>query len=277
MRIGLALGAGGANGFAHILMLEAFEALGLRPARIAGTSVGAVIAGLYASGRSAADIDAIAGELAVRDSHAWRELLLERKLLRWLELFDPAIGRGGLVSSRAFLNALYGQRMPDTFEELHIPLSVVATDFWGRGQVVLEAGPLLPAVQASMALPGVFTPVRIDGRLLVDGGTVNPLPYDLLVDDCDLTVAINVTGKRSPKAALSFFDSVLNTFQIMQSAIIAEKRRHREPDIYIEPDIVDVRALEVGRRDSVYAQSRPARDELKRRLAEAVEARIRGG
>ncbi|WP_440997200.1 patatin-like phospholipase family protein [Arhodomonas sp. SL1] len=269
MRIGLALGAGGANGLAHILMLQVFDELGLRPARIAGSSVGAIIGALYASGRSGDDIDAIAEELALKESDSWKELLLERKLFRYLELLDPELGRGGFVSGQALLAFLYGTDTKIDFADLRIPLRVVATDLWRREPVVLESGPVLPAVRASMALPGVFTPVTLGGRVLVDGGAVNPLPYDLL-DDCDVTVAINVTGKRSPKDDFTFLDSVFNTFQIMQSTIINEKLARAAPTVYIETDIVDVRALEVQKRDQVYAGARPAKEELKRRLKALV-------
>ncbi|MDZ7810847.1 MAG: hypothetical protein U5L11_12995 [Arhodomonas sp.] len=103
--------------------------------------------------------------------------------------------------------------------------------------------------------------------MLVDGGAANPLPWNDLLDDCDVTVAINVTGKRFSRRTTShFLDSVFNTFQIMQSTIINEKLARAAPTVYIETDIVDVRALEVQKRDQVYAGARPAKHELKRRL-----------
>jgi NTE family protein len=121
-----------------------------------------------------------------------------------------------------------------------------------------------------MALPGLFTPVRRQGRVLIDGGAVNPVPYDILADSCEVTVAVDVSGKRSPKQDLSFLDAFFNTFQIMQHSILAGKMALRPPDIMVRPDIVDVRTLEFHRVDAIFRQAGPARDRLKREL----EARL---
>ena len=83
-----------------------------------------------------------------------------------------------------------------SFEDLKIPLSIVTSDFWTAEQIVLSSGELLPAVKASMGLPGVFTPVEREGRVLVDGGGVNPLPHDLL-QECDLVVAIDALSSQT--------------------------------------------------------------------------------
>jgi NTE family protein len=143
---------------------------------------------------------------------------------------------------------------------------VVATDFWDREAVVYDSGPLLSAIQGSMALPGLFTPVRRDGRVLIDGGAVNPVPYDVLPQSCQTTVAVDVSGKRSPKEDLSFLDTIFNTFQIMQHSIVREKYTDYPPDITITPDIVDVRALDFHKADAIFEQARPAKDKLKQEL-----------
>ena len=265
-RIGIALGSGGAGGLAHILMLEVFDELGVRPHHVAGTSIGAVIGALYASGIPAARIRQIAADLVVRERDTWREILLEKSVYRWASLLDPELGQGGLVSGESFLVSLYSQIEQERFEELKIPLSVVATDFWRREQVVFDRGPFRPAVEGSAALPGLFTPVRIDDRLLIDGGAVNPVPWDVLPTDCDFTVAVDVTGNRTRSKDVSPLETVFNTFEIMQSSIVAAKRASVEPDIYIEAGIVDIRALEFYRLDEVLEQAAPARDALKRRL-----------
>ena len=79
---------------------------------------------------------------------------------------------------------------------IEVPMQIVAADFWKRRQVVFDSGELRPAIHASMALPGIFAPAVIDGRVLVDGGVINPVPFDLL-DDCDFVIAVNVMGRRT--------------------------------------------------------------------------------
>ena len=101
--IGLALGAGGANGLAHILMLEVFDELGLVPDAIAGCSIGSIMGALYASGKSAQEIKAIVDELVVRKDDTWKDVFLRKDLLQWVEFLDPEIGRGGFISGDAFL------------------------------------------------------------------------------------------------------------------------------------------------------------------------------
>ena len=147
---------------------------------------------------------------------------------------------------------------------------MVAADFWKREPVILNSGPLLPAIQASMALPGLFTPVHLGGQVLVDGGTVDPVPWDLLPADCDITVAIDVMGTISPKEGgsfPSFFDAIFNSVHIMQRAIIEEKLERRRPDIYIRPELRNIRILEFFRADAIYRQAQAAKQELKKRLA----------
>lgn len=267
-RIGLALGSGGAGGLAHILMLEVFDDLGIRPHHIAGTSIGAIIGALYASGIPGSQIREIAADLVVRDGDTWRDIFRKKEhVFSWARLFRPRFRRGGLVSSEAFLASLYSRIEQQCFEELEIPLSVVATDLWVREPVVYDKGPFRPAIQASAAVPGLFTPVEIDDRVLIDGGAVNPLPWDILPTDCDVTVAVDVTGRRARADDLSPLEAVFNTFIIMQGSIAAAKRTYAEPDIYIETGISDIRALEFHRLDEILVQAEPARDDLKRRLS----------
>jgi NTE family protein len=262
-RIGLALGSGGARGLAHVLVFEVLEELGLRPHRIAGSSIGAVMGSLYAAGLSAAEIHEMIDGITVSRDESWFQALLSRELTRWLRFVEPGLERGGLARSDAFVEFLRENAGVMRFEELQIPLRVVATDFWDRETVVFEAGELWPAVQASMAMPGLFKPVSHEGRTLVDGGLTNPVPFDLL-DDCDVLIAVDVLGFRTPDGPEipSSMDSIFNTFQIMQSAILAEKLKRRQPDFLVRPDIRDVRVLDFHRFEDIFEQARPARDAL---------------
>jgi NTE family protein len=277
-RIGLALGSGGAGGLAHILMLEAFDELGIRPHHIAGTSIGAIIGALYAAGVPGSRIRTIAADLVIRDGDTWREIFSKREqVFSWARLVRPRFSGGGLVSAEDFLASLYARIEQQCFEELQIPLSVVATDLWAREAVVYDKGPFRPAVEASAALPGLITPVALDDRVLIDGGAVNPVPWDVLSGDCDVTVAVDVTGSRTRTDDLSPLEAVFNTFIIMQGSIAGAKRVHAGPDIYVDARILDIRALEFHRIEEVFVQAEPARDELKRQLSDLPGVTPDGG
>lgn len=266
-KIGLALGGGGAKGLAHIPMLEVFDELGIRPHRIAGTSIGAVMGALYASGLSGAQIRELVRGVVITRGQSFREAMRKRNALRSIRFFDLEFGRTGLFKGDKFIEFLYDAMKASTFEELKIPLRVVATDFYMSGQVVLESGRLLESVKASMGLPGVFTPIVRDGRVLIDGGGVNPVPFDLL-GDCDIVVAIDVMGDLAGDGRVvpNMVRAVLGTFDIMQKTIVAEKLKRSPPDIYIRPAIVGVDILEFHKADRIYEQAEPARQELSKML-----------
>ena len=124
------------------------------------------------------------------------------------------------------------------------------------------------AVRASYSIPGLFAPIKIKNRILIDGGAVNPLPYDLIKKQCDITIAIDITSFNSMNAQEmpSTFDSVFTTYQIMQNSIIQEKLKFVKPDIYIKPNIYDVRVFDFAKADSIFEQARPAKRELKKQL-----------
>ncbi|MGB5427046.1 MAG: patatin-like phospholipase family protein, partial [Gammaproteobacteria bacterium] len=177
-RIGLALGGGGAKGLAHILMLETLDEMGIRPHVIAGTSIGAIIGALYAAGLSGKEIRAQLEQFFVDQHAAEKNMFAMPKSLRWLDFIDPAFAGAGLLNSDDFI-AWMGEVLPvKNFSGLKIPLKVIAAELLTGREVIMQSGALLPALQASMAVPGVFPPVDVEGHLLVDGGVANPLPYD---------------------------------------------------------------------------------------------------
>ena len=267
-KVGLALGGGGARGLAHIPMLEVLDAMNIQPDYIAGTSIGAVIGVMYASGMSGLQIRDLIGRLTVSKDESWLSGLFDRSEKRWWNLIEVELGRGGLIKSDAFISYLEKTTGASRFEQLKIPLKVVATDFWKREQIVFQDGSLGPAIQASIAIPGLFSPVQHNGRVLVDGGLVNPVPYDLLFDDCELVIGIDVSGKGKPltDAEPRYFDTLFDTMQIMQASIIHEKLKYRAPDIFIRPDLEDIRVHEFDRVDEIYQQAMPARKKLSRAL-----------
>jgi NTE family protein len=121
----------------------------------------------------------------------------------------------------------------------------------------------------------VFPPVRLNGRELVDGGVADPLPFDLLTRDCDLIVAIDVSGDRKPVDGeeLSFLGVLFHSFQIMSRNILAEKLRAQRPEIYIRPEIDNVRVLEFYKAKQVFADAAPAGRELARALTKLLRQR----
>jgi len=267
-RIGLALGAGGANGLAHIELLEVLDNMNLRPHRIAGSSIGAVIGAMFASGMSAADIRELVDKAFVADDKDLVSALLSEQATNWLEFVELEVGDGGLLDSQRILSHFYRSIGTSTFEDLDIRLDIVAGDLWEKEQVVLNNGRLLPAVQASMAIPGVFEPVEIGGRVLIDGGTVNPVPWDLLFEDCDIVIAVDVSGVRSrPESGDSgYFEILFNSVKVMQNSIVTEKMRYRKPDIFIAPQIKDIRALEFYNAAAVFEQAKPAKKKFENEL-----------
>jgi NTE family protein len=270
-RIGIALGAGGAKGIAHIPMLEVLDELGVVPTRIAGCSIGAVIGALYASGLPAVEIKHMIAGLAITRSDTVRGVFAERKLGRWIEMIDPDFRRSGLIKAESIMAQLCQERSCDSFSDLAIPLSVVATDFSKRQPVVLDSGLLKPAIQASMALPGLFSPVEVDGRVLIDGGTTNPLPYDLLTDSCDIVVAIDInSGNEDTGGAPGYFSTLFGSIRIMQQTIVEQQLRASPPDIYIRPDLGEIRTLQFHKADVIYRQAAPAKEQLKQELARAL-------
>lgn len=271
--IGLALGAGGASGLAHILMLEALDEMAIKPHRIAGSSIGAIIGALYAAGMTGKQIRELVEQFIISPGEHVLEELINKDALRWVEFLDIELGSGGILSSEGFITFLYDTLKPKTFEKLQIPLTVVAADLWNREQVVLQSGELLPAIQASMALPGVFQPVVLNKRVLVDGGTVNPVPYDLLLAECEIVIGIDVSGERTqPKETTpGYFTTVFNSAKIMQQAIMTEKLDRQTPAIYIKPRIIDIRALEFYRAKDVFNQAAPAKEKLKKKLSKLLQ------
>ncbi|MEX2501410.1 MAG: patatin-like phospholipase family protein [Trueperaceae bacterium] len=154
--IALVLSGGAARGFAHIGVLQALEARDLQVDAVAGTSMGAVIGALYASGLDAAAIFDLADELT------------------WRDLIDLSLQSGVLKGDK--LRAVLAEHLPDRFEDLRIPLAVTTTDLELGEERTLLRGPVVDAVRASSSFPGAFEPVRLDGRTMADGGIVNNLP-----------------------------------------------------------------------------------------------------
>jgi NTE family protein len=187
--VAVALGSGGARGYAHIGVIEALAARGYEIVGVTGSSMGAIVGGLQAAGH----LDEFAD---------WAKSLTQRTILR---LLDPSISAAGVLRAGKILDAVRDILGPVTIEQLPIPYTAVATDLLAGKSVWFQRGPLDEAIRASIAIPGVIAPHEADGRLLADGGILDPLPMaPLAAVNADLTIAVAVSGsevidKREPE------------------------------------------------------------------------------
>jgi len=271
--IGLALGSGGATGLAHIAMLQVFDDLGIRPARITGTSIGAIIGALYAAGLEASEIRDVFDEFGGSSLDMLSGLLEADPGDKLTGLLEIELGKGGVLDSKRFMDFLRSKIEARRFSDLRIPLEVVATDYWSGKTVVLREGDLFEALAASSAVPGLFPPVGRGDQLLIDGGTSNPLPADLLSGRHPLVVAIDVSGtrERSEDGQAGLTELLFQTFGLMQQSLIASQLEMSPPDVYIKPDISGVRLLHFNRIEEVMEESQPAAEALRNALRHALE------
>ncbi len=272
--LAIALGGGGARGLAHIAALEAFDELGLKPTAIAGTSMGAVIGAAYASGLSARELrDHVLAATANRRAAMGK--LMKARVGRWSDLVRKGLANPVLLDAEICLDLFWPSGVCDHFEQLEIPLQIVATDFYGRSERVFSSGSLTSAVAGSMAMPGLIRPVDYGGRVLVDGGAVNALPYDLLFETAGIVIAIDVTfgGRSKLKRSPSPFEAMFGSAQIMQEAVTNQKLRARMPDILIKPAVSGFTVLDFFKAKEIFSAAAPAKEELKRRIGAVMAIR----
>ena len=181
-RVALALGSGGARGYAHIGVIHELRDRGYQIVGIAGSSMGALVGGLQAADR----LDEFAD---------WAQSLTQRAILR---LLDPSITAAGVLRAEKILDAVRDILGAATIEQLSIPYTAVATDLLAGKSVWLQRGPVDEAIRASIAIPGVIAPHVIDGRLLADGGILDPLPMaPIAAVNADLTIAVSLSGSET--------------------------------------------------------------------------------
>ncbi len=189
---GLALSGGGVKGLAHIGLLKAIDTLGLTPSYISGTSMGAIIGALYASGLKADEIENRVRQHIVEKGSKAKQIYKNRKnLLKWSRVFSFEKQSGGFFAADGLFEHLFSELVDLDFADLNIPFSAVATNFYTGAEVELKSGEVLPAVKASMAVPGVFAPVKIRDATLIDGGLVNNLPVKQ-IQHCKTRIASDV-------------------------------------------------------------------------------------
>jgi NTE family protein len=266
--VALALGGGGARGLAHIVALEALDELGVKPVAIAGSSIGAIVGAAYCAGLPGRSLRAYA--LATfRERTRVIARLLEARVGRITQLIQRSgIGNPVLVDGERVLDLFWPDAVPDRFESLKIPFMAIATDYHLRCEVALSAGPLTPAVGASMAIPGLVRPVQIEGRVLIDGGAVNPLPYEHLMQPGVTVIAVDVGGAAfvSDQRVPEPIEAMLGASQILMNALVQRMLERRRPDLVLRPDVGRFAGLDFFKASEILASAEPLKDEIKRTL-----------
>ena len=299
-KIGLALGGGGAKGAAEVGVLKALEEAGIQVDYIAGTSVGAIVGGLYASGYTAKELE------TMFQTQEWLSLLTDRKASLSNEPWKtvegvtyifgfPVVDRN---SSGAFgvmkggrieqvLDSMLAEKGCAEFERMSIPFCCVTADIRTAKEVVLKEGPVCKAMRASMAIPGIFKPVKLGDRLLVDGGMLNNLPVDVCRKmGADIVIAVDLQQteqkprKQSDLSVLSSFADMLGIGGVLEwitnrPDIEKYNENRKKADIYIHPNLPDADASSFGNKNAVrmiqagISAAKQQLPDLQRAIAEA--------
>jgi NTE family protein len=216
-RVGIALGSGGLHGLVHVGAIRAFQQAGVRPAVIAGCSVGAIAGALWAAGRGAAEIEAVAIDSSWRERDRWR------------------MPRLGLADQRPLQQLI--ERLTDDarIEALEIPFAAVATNLVTGRSEILRSGALAPAVAASASVPIRYEPVEIDGRYLVDGALTAPVPVDAArALGAEVVIALDVASRPYEGPVSGIAGVAFQTFHIMVNQLIVEQLRRADRAIRLD-------------------------------------------
>ena len=238
-RIGLALGGGAARGFAHIGVIQVLEEQGIKPDLVVGTSAGSVVAALYASGKSAAELTALADSME------------ESALTDW------AFPGRAVLRGEALARFIRDHTGAKTIEQLRMPLGIVATDLDNGQAILFQRGDIGTAVRASSAVPAVFQPVRIGTREYVDGGLVAPVPVRFARQmGAEFVIAVDISSPPDGQATGDALRILLQTFSIMGRSINAFELR--EADIVIRPPLLGVGSADFSARKRAIQSGRDA-------------------
>ncbi|WP_409305959.1 patatin-like phospholipase family protein [Peribacillus sp. SCS-155] len=219
-KIGLALGSGGARGFAHLGVIKVLRQEGISIDMIAGSSMGALVGAFYGAG------------LDVERLYKLSSVFKRKYYL------DFTVPKMGFISGKRVKDLIrvftYGRKL----EELDIPVAVVATDIKNGEKVIFRDGPISDAVRASISIPGIFVPEKVGGRLLVDGGVVDRVPVSVVKDmGADIVIAVDVAQLKQDQEITSIYDVIMQSIDIMQMELIAA--REIASDIMLRPSVAN--------------------------------------
>ncbi|HAX96306.1 MAG TPA: patatin [Prolixibacteraceae bacterium] len=216
--IGLALGGGAVLGAAHIGVLRALEEMDVEISYLTGTSIGAFVGALYAFGNTSAQIE----EIALK--------------LNWMDISGIAIFESGLLSNSKLCELLDKSLGEKKIEDAKIPFAVIATDISNGEKVILDKGSVAKAVMASTCIPGVFSPVGIDDKLLVDGGIVENIPIDTPKKmGADYVIGVDLNARKNYDKPDSIIGVIINSFHFLMKA--AAKYQTADADLLITPGL----------------------------------------
>ena len=250
-KVGIALGGGGARGVAHIAYLKAIEELGVKPVVVSGTSSGSIAGALYCSGMEPDEIVRLLGGVFGGKKQAG--------------MFAKIAKKSSMLVSAAARKALSDILPVGTFEELNIPLKVVAANVNTLEERVFTSGSLLDAVMCSVALPGSILPQKYDGQYYIDGGATNIVPFDIIRDQCDILIAIDVSLVR-PQRGHDMKAAERADWAAAQQALISLKEKHSPIDVFERPDFSDTGTMEFGKVMDVYKRAEELVPDFKRKL-----------
>ncbi len=220
-KLGLALGSGAARGFAHLGVLQAFEEKEIQIDYISGCSIGSLIGALYCCGMSVAEISDLALDLV-----PWE----------WIDISVP---KTGLIQGRRLEQLIKKYTGNKRFDELEKPFAVVASDLSTGERVILDQGYVYKAVRASIAIPGIIAPLELEGKILADGGIVDPVPVDLVKEmGSEYTVGVNLGSWIEGKKMNSIYDVIIQSIDILQNEILM--LRGIEADLLISPYLKEI-------------------------------------
>ena len=226
-KIGIALGGGAARGYAHIGVLNAIHELNIPISYVSGTSIGSFIGALYASG----NLKKFENEVRSRNSFM-KDVLFK---------LDPVFPKLSIMNGNEVIRIFKEITDINTFEELNIPLTTVATDIVNNVKIESNKGDLINAIKASIAIPGVLTPTYVNDNLCVDGGLIDPVPLQSIIDmGADRTIAVNLYGLQTSKKIdnkYNIVDIVDRSAKIILNNVTHLSFKNNEPNILIEPPI----------------------------------------
>lgn len=252
-KVGLALGGGAARGFAHVGVIRVLEREKIPIDVIVGTSVGSLVGAIYADKKNSFELEWIAFSLEEKDLFDYTFISPNQGFVRGDRLEDFVLKK---VSAREI-------------EQLKIPYAAVATDIQNGEVVVLRSGSVARAVRASSTIPGIFIPVRYQGRLLVDGGVLNNLPVDVAHQmGADVVIAVNLGGDKKTAQVNNIFDTIVQSLNLM--SIQATEGRLREADVVIQPQVSHVGLIDFSKKKELLLAGIQAAEQALPRLREKL-------
>lgn len=232
-KVGLALGGGAVLGAAHIGVLKALKESDISIACLAGTSVGAFIGAFYAFGMEWEEIDGIARDL------------------KWLDVSRISISQYGMLSNKKLGEQIIEHIGDVSFDQAMIPLAMVATDISTGKEVILSDGSVASAVMASSCIPGIFVPVEIDGRILVDGGIVENVPVTPLQKmGADFIIGVDLNSVRRDEKPQNIVEVLMRSFHYLRMS--ATRLQTEKADLLIQPDLSDFNTYDVDQANDLF-------------------------